>query len=305
MRDDNITMLHDTLSILERGYYNIGGKKVSLKLTRKQMEAAEVFLPDDVKKICDSKDFRHVHVLGRCGYGCENMDSFSLARKRREQFSYELDRKQARPILVLNLANPENPGGGVRGGAKAQEEDLCRKSSLLLSLESRNAALYYGYNRSLATYMGSDAVVIHPQVEILKDEDGNLLEESVIVAVMTCAAPMLRYGLNGMMQSQYEAMMLQRITGMLKVAAYFGYQHLVLGAFGCGAFRNDAHVVSDLFYKALKDFDYDGMKEKDMFNRIDFAVMDHSEDQYNFREFSRNFTHFYRDEDQVEINRAL
>lgn len=153
--------------------------------------------------------------------------------------------------------------------------------------------------------MGSDAVMIQPQVEIIKDETGELLDESVIVAVMTCAAPMLRYGMEGMSQDQYESMLLKRITGMLKVAAYMGYSRLILGAFGCGAFRNDAHIVSDLFYKALKEFDYDGMKEKDMFRRIDFAVMDHSEDQYNFKEFSRNFSYFYRDEDQKEIDRAL
>ncbi|HAL58617.1 MAG TPA: hypothetical protein DCP64_03940, partial [Sarcina sp.] len=47
------------------------------------------------------------------------------------------------------------------------------------------------------------------------------------------------------------------------------------------------------------------MKEKDVFRRIDFAVMDHTADQYNFKEFSRNFAHFYRDEDQEEIDRAL
>ena len=104
----------------------------------------------------------------------------------------------------------------------------------------------------------------------------------MIVAVLTCAAPILRYGMQGMSQAQYESLMLGRINGMLKTAAYFGYRRLVLGAFGCGAFRNDARVVSDLFYKALKEFDYDGMKENDMFRRIDFAVMDHSEDLYNF-----------------------
>ena len=152
--------------------------------------------------------------------------------------------------------------------------------------------------------MGFDAVIIHPQVEIIKDENGDLLEDTVIVAVMTCAAPMLKYGMEGMNQSEYEAMVYQRIAGMLKVAAYLGYKHLVLGAFGCGAFRNDARVVSDLFYKALKEFDFDGMREKDMFRRIDFAVMDHSADQYNFKEFARNFAHFYRDEDQAEIDRA-
>ena len=305
MRQDNIAVLRDTLSILEQGYYIADEKKKELKLTREQMEEARVFLPKEIRAISELKGLQKVHVLGRCGYSCENADSFTVARKRTEQFSYALTKADEKPVLVLNLANPVNPGGGVRSGAKAQEEDLCRKSSLLLSLESRQALPYYEYNRSLHTYMGSDAVIIHPQVEIIKDEKGDLLEDSVVVAVMTCAAPMLRYGMEGMTRSEYEAMVYQRITGMLKVAAYLGYKYLVLGAFGCGAFRNDARVVSDLFYKALKEFDFDGMKEHDKFRRIDFAVMDHTAGQYNFKEFSRNFAHFYRDEDRKEIDRAL
>lgn len=283
MRSDNLAMLQDTLDILERGSYQLHGETIPLKLSRTQMEEVEVYLPKDVRRVCAAKDFEHVHVLGRCGYGCENADSFALARKRAEQFSYNLKRKGAKPILVLNLANPVNPGGGVRRGAKAQEEDLCRKSSLLLSLEGRKARAYYDYNRSLGTYMGSHALMIHPQVEIIKDENGNLLSETVIVAVMTCAAPMLREGMEGMTQQQYEAMVYDRITGMLKVAAYLGYKHLILGAFGCGAFGNDARIVSDLFYKALKEFNFDGMRESDMFRRIDFAVLCRSEEQYNFR----------------------
>ena len=305
MREKNIAMLQDTLDILERGSYQLHGQTMPLKLTHAQMEEVDVYLPRDVKRICDAKDFEHVHVLGRCGYGCENADSYTLARKRTEQFSYELNRKGAKPVLVLNLANPVNPGGGVRKGANAQEEDLCRKSSLLLSLESMKASTYYDYNRSLGTYMGSDAVMIHPQVEIIKDEIGDLLPETVVVAVMTCAAPMLRYGLEGLTQAQYETLVYDRITGMLKVAAYLGYKHLILGAFGCGAFQNDAKVVSDLFYKALKEFNFDGMREKDMFRRIDFAVLCRSEDQYNYNEFKRNFSNFYRAENQEEIDRAL
>ncbi len=305
MRSDNIAMLQDTLSILNRGSYQLHGETVSLKLSREQMEEVQGYLPEDVQRICNAKDFEHVHVLGRCGYGCENMDAFTLARKRTEQFSYHLKQKGAKPVLVLNLANPVNPGGGVRRGAKAQEEDLCRKSSLLISLEGVKAKVYYDYNRSLGTYMGSHALMIHPQVEIIKDENGELLPETVIVAVMTCAAPMIDNGLEGMTQKQYEAMVYDRITGMLKVAAYLGYKYLILGAFGCGAFGNDARIVSDLFYKALKEFNFDGMWESDMFRRIDFAVLCRSSEQYNFREFSRNFSNFYRDENQEEIDRAL
>ena len=143
MRENNIAMLQDTLDILERGSYQFQGQTIPLNLTHAQMEEVDVYLPRDVKRICEAKDFEHVHVLGRCGYGCVNADSYTLARKRTEQFSYELNRKGAKPILVLNLANPVNPGGGVRRGAKAQEEDLCRKSSLMIF--DRHAKLKYKY----------------------------------------------------------------------------------------------------------------------------------------------------------------
>ena len=304
MRVDNINMLNDTMAIMDRGYYEVNGKRVNLKLSEKERKEIFVFLPKDVKRIADNKDFQHVHVMGRIGVGCVNMDSYSLAIKRYSDCSYMFSKK-SKPILVLNLANPVNPGGGVRRGSKAQEEDLCRKSSLLLSLESLEASVYYKYNKSLNTYMGSDAVMITPQVEIIKDENGDLLDESVIVSVMTCAAPMLRDGMEGLTDQEYRDMVYGRITGMLKVAAHLGYEVLILGAFGCGAFSNDAHVVSDLFYKALKEFDYDGMKAKDFFRRIDFAVLSRSADQYNYKEFARNFSDFYREEDAEDVADAL
>ena len=69
MRDDNISMLRDTLDILEKGFYQLRGKTIPLKLSRAQMEEVQVYLPRDVQKVCNAKDFEHVHVLGRCGYG--------------------------------------------------------------------------------------------------------------------------------------------------------------------------------------------------------------------------------------------
>ncbi len=304
MSQNNMNIFQDTMEILEKGYYITDGKKIKLKLSRRQMEHASVYLPHDIEKISESKEISHTIVMGRIGVDCVNMDSFSLAVERCRECSYLLKGKGENRILVLNLANPVNPGGGVRRGAKAQEEDLCRRSSLLLSLEGREAWAYYSYNRNLHTYMGSDGIIITPDVEILKDENGNLLEDSVIVSVMTCAAPMVRRGLEGMSDEEYREMVYKRITGMLKTAAYLGYKVLVLGAFGCGAFGNDARVVSDLFYKAIKEFDYDGMSAVDFFRRIDFAVLDHSPDQYNFRQFFRNFSHFYREEDEKENQAA-
>ena len=122
---------------------------------------------------------------------------------------------------------------------------------------------------------------------------------------MSCAAPILCNGLEGITDAQYRDMMFGRITGMLKTAAYLGYQVLVLGAFGCGAFRNDAHIVSDIFYRALREFDYNGMKAGNFFRRIDFAVLDRTKNQYNFREFSRNFSDFYRENDSEEVQHVM
>lgn len=303
MRYDNVQMLEDTLRIFNKGKYTKNGKTVHTKLSKKQMEECYVYLPEDIQDIMNRKDFDHVHVMGRVGVSCQNIDSFSMAQEQ-HQHSFLCSGKKAKNPLVLNFANPVNPGGGVRRGAKAQEEDLCRKSSLLFSLESNHAQRYYKYNKSLNTYMGSDAIILTPNVEIIKDVNGELLDESVIVSVMTCAAPMITQGMEGLTEVQYQKMFYNRICGILKCAAYWGYQALVLGAFGCGAFGNDANLVSDLFYKALKEFNYDGMMAKDFFRRIDFAVLDRSSGQYNFNEFNRNFNHFYRDEDNAETEKA-
>lgn len=46
------------------------------------------------------------------------------------------------------------------------------------------------------------------------------------------------------------------------------------------------------------------MKVEDFFKRIDFAVLDRTPEQYNFKEFNRNFKAFYREEDKAEKERA-
>lgn len=303
MRDSYIHMLNDTLAIFENGQYTKAGNTIQTKFSKSQLEECHVFLPEDINSITHRKDFDHIHYMGLLGVGCANMDSFSMAQLLYKQKILFLE-KNPKPILVLNFANPVTPGGGVRRGARAQEEDLCRKSSLLLSLESPAAQKYYSYNRSLHTYLGSDAIILTPNVEIIKDVNGELLDESIIVSVMTCAAPMLTPGMEGLTKEQYQDLFYNRICGMLKCAAYWGYQALVLGAFGCGAFGNDAKLVSDLFYKALKEFDYDGMRAKDFFRRVNFAVLDKTLEQYNYKEFERNFADFYREEKNAEIEQV-
>lgn len=132
-------------------------------------------------------------------------------------------------------------------------------------------------------------MIFSPEVEIFRDERGELMDETIIVAVLTCAAPMITYSMEGMNESEYRGMLYNRIVGLLKCAAYFGYEDLVLGAWGCGAFGNDAAIVSDLFYRALTELEWDGYKANVLFRKIGFAVRSRGEESYNYKEFSRNF----------------
>jgi len=79
------------------------------------------------------------------------------------------------------------------------------------------------------------------------------------------------------------------MRGRLRCAAFLGYRDLVLGAFGCGVFGSDAKTISDLFYRALEEFSFGGMREDNLFRRVEFAVLSGGNEQYNFREFYRNF----------------
>ena len=283
---NNIEILEDTLQILDAGHYELNGEDVKLQLSKERMEASHVLLPADVQDICNRKLTRAA-LPGECQIACVKQDSYVAAIEMMRERPNAGD--HSKPVMVLNFANPVNIGGGVYKGAKTQEEDLCRRSSLLRSLETPHSLRYYSYNRKLHTHMGSDAMIFSPEVEIFRDESGELMDDTVIVAVLTCAAPMITYSMEGMSESEYRGMFYNRIVGMLKSAAYFGYEDLVLGAWGCGAFGNDAAIVSDLFFRALTEFDWDGLKANDLFRRIVFAVRSRGEESYNYKEFNRNF----------------
>ena len=283
---NNIEILEDTLQILDAGHYELNGEDVKLQLSKERMEASHVLLPADVQDICNRKLTRAA-LPGECQIACVKQDSY-VAAIEMMRGRQDADR-QSKPVLVLNFANPVNIGGGVYKGARAQEEDLCRRSSLLRSLETPHSLRYYSYNRKLHTYMGSDAMIFSPDVEIFRDEHGELMDETVIVAVLTCAAPMISYGLEGLSEAEYRGMFYNRIVGVLKCAAYFGYEDLVLGAWGCGAFGNDAAIASDLFNRAIKELNWDGLKADELFRRIVFAVRSRGEESYNYKEFNRNF----------------
>ncbi|MCD7747678.1 MAG: TIGR02452 family protein [Firmicutes bacterium] len=293
LKKKNIEILNDTLNILEKGSYSKNGQEIKLHFSSERLRDARVFLPEDIEsmRVQNASSVingaNYIEGIG-CRLGCENADTLALAQK---EYQWLIKNGEQSPrILVLNLASATHPGGQTRKGAGAQEEDICRRTSLLLSLESEDAKKYYEYNKALKTRMGSDAILLSPNVEVIKSFDSETLAEPFTVSVISCSAPMVRLGLEGMSQQEYEMMLYKRIYGILLVAASHKYRHLILGAFGCGIYGNDAAVVSDLFNHAICSFTYDGQSFNQLFASIDFAVLCKPDKDYNYREFCRNFT---------------
>ena len=287
-RVKELNMFADTEGICKRGYYEYNGVKIPLKYSKSEFEIAIIFSGSRLSAVENGVDkFTGEDIIltpligNKCIFSCENMDTFAMVQK--------LVNAGKDGILALNNASPVNPGGGVRKGARAQEEDLCRKSTLLMSLESDNAFEYYEYNRGLNNFNGSDTCVISPNVEVIKDADGNKMRNTYTCGVLTCAAPKVNRGYNGLSRGKYIELVYNRIYVMLEVSAYMGYRNIVLGAWGCGAFGNDAKLISNIFYEVITDFKYCGYTIDELFESINFAVLDKTQDRYNFREFNRNF----------------
>lgn len=199
-------------------------------------------------------------------------------------------------IAVLNFASATTPGGGVTKGSSAQEESLCRCSTLYPALTS-NALwdAYYSVNRAARNPLYTNALIYTPGVVICKTDDQfpERLEQPdwVEVDVITCAAPNLRqrpgnqYNLDQsapVVVSPEELLALHksRARHILTVAASKGVDAIVLGAFGCGAFQNDPTVVAEAYKDVLEEM-------KGYFSLIEFAIYCRPRETANYDAFSR------------------
>jgi uncharacterized protein (TIGR02452 family) len=167
--------------------------------------------------------------------------------------------------FALNFANGVNPGGGFLVGARAQEETLCRSSTLYAALDGD--PMYDAHRRSpVAREAASDWVILAPGVPFFRTDEGSPLDEPWQMDVLTCAAPIApRVG-----EEEAARLLRRRIHRVLAIAAEHGAEALVLGAWGCGAFGNDPARTAEDFRDALLG-PYAGA-----FGEVVFAISDWS-----------------------------
>ncbi|MBX3232129.1 MAG: TIGR02452 family protein [Labilithrix sp.] len=184
---------------------------------------------------------------------------------------------------VLNFASAKNPGGGFLGGARAQEESLARSSALYACI--RRSPMY-AHHRAHGDCLYTDWMIHSPSVPVFRDDDtGALLEEPYLCSFLTAPAPNAGVVLEREPDraAEVERTMRARVRRSLAIAAREGHRHLVLGAWGCGVFKNDPAVVAGA-YRSELDGAFAGV-----FDEVVFAVLDWSDDRRFVRPFAERF----------------
>lgn len=198
-------------------------------------------------------------------------------------------------VCVHNFASATNPGGGVTRGANAQEECLCRCSSLYFCLDTKTMwDGFYMRHRNAQNPIHNDDIIYTPGVTVLKEDTANpkLMPEQdwYDVNVITCAAPNLRAhpsnaynsgdGNKAIKITDEELLALheKRLRRILEVAVLDGNEVVILGAFGCGAFSNNPKVVAQAAKNVIADYMH-------AFKIIEFAIYCSPRDEQNYRAF--------------------
>ena len=224
------------------------------------------------------KIFDTLHAENECAIHVTRNRTFQAAEK------YV---KTGKKVCVLNFASSTSPGGGVWGGAGAQEECLCRCSTFYPALEAVKKDFHDRHISLLKSGkmngLYNDDIIFTPDVVVFKTD--TVLPETrpqsqwYKVDVITCAAPNLRRRPEISAEGLFEIHK-TRLEKILAVAAKHKAEVIVLGAFGCGAFMNPPSLVS----KAEKEVI---LKYAPYFKEIEFAVFCPPHYSTNYEAFKR------------------
>ena len=280
-----IEIFNSTLALLRQGWYIAqDGRKVNLPAAGEVMDAA-VMYREEVSLLIDPM------VPIKTEVRVEDKDCVLAAK--------DLIAAGYHPAM-LNLADLYTPGGLVEYGSGAQEENLCRRSNLILSLYQFSAPRVRQYpdlglvchkdqypmdERFGGIYSGIVTFFRGPESE------GSMLEEPVNIPVISVAAlsgP--RIGRDGMMLKEEADITLDKMRTIFRIGLMQGHDSLVLSAMGCGAFANPPAHIAKLFHQVIEEDEF-----KDKFRLIDFAILDgyrtglHHNPEGNLKPFQREF----------------
>lgn len=273
-RSTRAELARETVGIVERGDYTTATNRVVniAGEVRACLDATRYYSPEELEPL-------RTGVLARPGRGLPT--ALEVVNETTLSGIARILEQGLGPVAALNFASARNPGGGFLNGSEAQEESLARSSALYAS--QVRAWTFYERHREASSLLYSDAIILSPGCPIIRNETGELLDEPRQAAFLTCAAPNAGALANRPAPERPLAeVLLQRSEMILAVAASQGYRHLVLGAWGCGVFRNDPAIVAGAFATHLL-----AGRWADRFDRVVFSVLDPSPNQATIGPFKR------------------
>lgn len=259
-----INMARQTLDIMDKGYYNINEVCINIK-DLQEMSVKDSFLLTPEQGETFLEKYKSVEITENMSknkticsvWNCSTIDAI-----------LQMHRK-GKNMAVLNFASAKNPGGGFINGAMAQEESLAVSSCLYKTQLAHEE--YYTKNRSCKTMMYTNYAIYSPNVLFFRDANFCLMEKPVTASVLTLpAVNMGQVMLKGEDTAKAENVMRNRMKLSLAIFANQGCEHLILGAYGCGVFRNDPMKIAQWWNELLQQ-EFAGV-----FESVVFAVLDKS-----------------------------
>ena len=268
-RANRARIAEETLAIIANGQYQHDGRMVDIADAVTATRAnTRLYLAETMPVPIPAETFAtRIEVT--------NETTFAAARRLHDA---------GKTVCALNFASAKNPGGGFLGGSQAQEESLARASALYAAIEPQRD--YYCAGRASENALYTDHLIYSPAVPVFRDDEDQLLPQpwpcSIITAPAVNAGALLRN--DPQLRGQIAPTMRRRIANMLAVALQHDHQVLVLGAWGCGVFRNDPADVAAWFDEALSTEPFAGA-----FEHIVFAVLDRADPPATWRAFATQF----------------
>lgn len=268
---DRKATARETLRILEQGYYLYGDQRISIEEAhRKSVKGSVLITPEEGTRLL--KAYEDGNRTGDAQSCCTVGDISTV------EAAWKLFLEGKKDIAILNFASAKNPGGGFINGAMAQEESLAASSCLYKTLTAHET--YYKMNRACSTMIYTDHAIFSPDVVFFRDGRFGLLKEPVEASVLTLPAVNMGQAiLKGEDRALAEQAMKRRMKLALAIFASRGCQNLILGAYGCGVFRNDPVKVAGWWKELLEQY-FPGD-----FDTIVYAVLDRSATQTCLRAF--------------------
>lgn len=240
----------ETIKIITNGYYiNKENKKIDIKeQIQKSIDSSILYDPDYVHELPEQ--------IGNNKSIVEVTNEYTLDASQR------LVEEEIENPCALNFASARNPGGGFCGMNEAQEENLCRSSALYWT-EIKHLDMYK-YNRKIKSLLYSDYMIFSPNVPVFRDTKYNLLEKPYCISFIS--APAVNSSRHQDLWDVRNAMY-NRCMKIFETAIENRCKGIVLGAFGCGVFKNNIDDVVENFRVLLYEKKY-----VEYFDKVVFAV---------------------------------